>query len=730
MEERLHERVVGQDEAIEAVIGAVRRARAGLKDPNRPIGSFIFLGPTGVGKTELARALAEFLFDDEAAMTRIDMSEYMEKYAVSRLIGAPPGYVGYEEGGQLTEAVRRRPYQVILLDEIEKAHPDVFNVLLQVLDDGRLTDGQGRTVDFKNTVIVMTSNVGSAAIATVAGRDGESYEQMKRGVTDALRATFRPEFLNRVDEVHRFPRAHRRGPRADRRPAAGRPPAPVGGPRPDARRHARGEGGHRARGPRSAVRGTTAQAGRAAAGGEPPGEGAAAGPVPAGLDHPGRRGSRRGNARLPGERRRGGGRGGGGRSPRCAGPTCRPGDAGVACGPPARTADGPPRQGRRGAAQLTTCDGTTPLEAAPATEDPRLHASEAELVGRIRDEILGAPERRITFARFMERALTEPGLGYYATSDSRPTREGDFLTAPELHPFFGRCIGRLLDDLWQRLGEPGTFTVQEFGAGRGALARTVAEGLAADASGLAHALDWQPVDLDRRASGESFSGAVVANEFVDALPVHRVVMRGGSLRERYVAWAGGWFAETEGPPSTPALELVFDDAHVVLGDGQAADISLSAPRWLSAAAHDLERGLMLVIDYGYAAGELYAPRHGAGTLLGYRRHAVSGDPFASVGRQDLTTHVNFSALMDAGRHAGLDVLGWTSQAEFLAGLGLGDLLAGLGTDPATGPQAYLLARASVLRLLDPRHLGAYRVLAMGRGVPDEPPLRGFAPRQS
>jgi len=204
MEERLHQRVVGQDEAIQAVSDAVRRARAGLKDPRRPIGSFLFLGPTGVGKTELARALAEFLFDDEAAMTRIDMSEYMEKFSVSRLIGAPPGYVGYEEGGQLTEAVRRRPYQVILLDEIEKAHPDVFNILLQVLDDGRLTDGQGRTVDFRNTVIIMTSNVGSQFITGFAARgddDRAAYEEMKRQVTEALRLTFRPEFLNRIDEV-------------------------------------------------------------------------------------------------------------------------------------------------------------------------------------------------------------------------------------------------------------------------------------------------------------------------------------------------------------------------------------------------------------------------------------------------------------------------------------------------------------------------------------------------
>jgi len=203
MEERLHRRVVGQDEAIEAVSDAVRRARAGLGDPRRPLGSFLFLGPTGVGKTELARALAEFLFDDPDAMVRIDMSEYLEKFSVQRLIGAPPGYVGYEEGGQLTEAVRRRPYQVILLDEIEKAHPDVFNILLQVLDDGRLTDGQGRTVDFRNSVVIMTSNVGSQQISAVSGGDEDpaAYEAMKRQVTDALRQQFRPEFLNRVDEI-------------------------------------------------------------------------------------------------------------------------------------------------------------------------------------------------------------------------------------------------------------------------------------------------------------------------------------------------------------------------------------------------------------------------------------------------------------------------------------------------------------------------------------------------
>ena len=207
MEQRLHERVVGQDAAIEAVATALRRSRAGLQDPNRPIGSFLFLGPTGVGKTELARALAEFMFDTQEAMIRIDMSEYMEKHSVSRLVGAPPGYVGYEEGGQLTEAVRRRPYAVVLLDEIEKAHSDVFNTLLQVMDDGRLTDGQGRTVDFKNTVLIMTSNIPVAADSSTPGaeqQDPHAAASADARLRSELLEYFKPEFINRLDDIVRF----------------------------------------------------------------------------------------------------------------------------------------------------------------------------------------------------------------------------------------------------------------------------------------------------------------------------------------------------------------------------------------------------------------------------------------------------------------------------------------------------------------------------------------------
>ena len=209
LESVLHKRVIGQNEAVKVVSDAIRRNKAGLNDPNRPLGSFMFIGPTGVGKTELAKTLADFLFNDEKALTRIDMSEYMEKFSVSRLIGAPPGYVGYDEGGQLTEAVRRRPYSVILFDEVEKAHPDVFNVLLQVLDDGRLTDGQGRVVDFKNTIIIMTSNLGSNLILEAGENNVTDSSKLKGEIDSLLKSTFRPEFLNRIDEIVMFNRLDR-----------------------------------------------------------------------------------------------------------------------------------------------------------------------------------------------------------------------------------------------------------------------------------------------------------------------------------------------------------------------------------------------------------------------------------------------------------------------------------------------------------------------------------------
>ena len=271
MEERLRQRVVGQDEALQRVANAIRRSRAGLSDPKRPIGSFIFLGPTGVGKTELARALAEFLFDDEHSMVRIDMSEYMEKHAVSRLIGAPPGYVGYEEGGQLTEQVRRRPYAVVLFDEIEKAHPDVFNVLLQMMDDGRLTDGRGRTVDFRNTVIIMTSNIGSAFLQAEGLRSEKEFEEASKQVMNALHGHFKPEFLNRVDDIIVFRPLGKEQLVKNHRAASRRCSPSAGRPQDFARADRRSQRPAVHRGLRSELRGASAEARDPEAGAGPAG---------------------------------------------------------------------------------------------------------------------------------------------------------------------------------------------------------------------------------------------------------------------------------------------------------------------------------------------------------------------------------------------------------------------------------------------------------------------------
>lgn len=342
------------------------------------------------------------------------------------------------------------------------------------------------------------------------------------------------------------------------------------------------------------------------------------------------------------------------------------------------------------------------------------------MVERLRDEILAAPGRRISFARYMERALTEPGLGYYATSQQRPTREGDFLTASELHPFFGRCLGRHLDGAWRDLGEPSRFVVREWGSGRGTLAAAVLEGLRADGSALAGHLDWQPLDLDGRHPPPpqgSMEGVVLANEFVDALPVHRVSRRGERLVEHFVTWSDGWFAELVDEPSTPALADHLAADGVRLADGQRAEICLAARDWMTRAAAELARGWLLIIDYGHEAAELYGPRRLSGSLVTYRDHRAGDDPFTAVGHQDITAHVDLTALARAAAEVGLDGPEVVRQADFLASLGLGDLLSEMGRRPGTEPADYLAARASVLRLVDPRHLGGFSVLRWSRGVP-------------
>jgi SAM-dependent MidA family methyltransferase len=358
----------------------------------------------------------------------------------------------------------------------------------------------------------------------------------------------------------------------------------------------------------------------------------------------------------------------------------------------------------------------------PGGGDVRWEDSEPRLVAAIRDEILAAPEGRITFARFMERALTEPGLGYYATSPLRPTREGDFLTAPELHPFFGRCLGRFVEAAWRRSGNPSRFLVREHGGGRGTLRATALDGLAADASPLAALVAWQLSDLPGRSDATAEGADVVlANELLDALPAHRLVGEGGGLREAYVGWQEGWFCEVLGAVSDPALAAHLAAEGTTLADGQRVDVSLAVPRWVGGAASSLrEGGVLLVIDFGYEAEGLRGARGAPPrTLRTYRRHRAGDDPLRAVGHADIAMPVDIGALSRAAHDAGLHPLGRTSQARFLAELGLGELLEGLGRDPATDPADYIEARSAVARLLDPRHLGAFVVLAWER-----PPGRG------
>ena len=370
--------------------------------------------------------------------------------------------------------------------------------------------------------------------------------------------------------------------------------------------------------------------------------------------------------------------------------------------------------------------------------------SEPELVARIRAEI--EAQGPITFARFMERALYEPELGYYRRKGYGPGRAGDFLTAPETHPIFGRAVARQLDELWRLLGEPSDFVVREHGAGRGALAIAILQGLLAEGSGLSAVVRYQPVevDVDRvdefeaaleesgfgdrvgRPTGAPLVGCVLANEVLDALPVHRVVVRDGVLRELRVGVDADRFVELEGDPSTSRLGERLAAEGIVLREGQVAEIGLELDPWVARAADAVERGLLLLIDYGHEATELYGPRRMAGTLMAYTRHRAHDDSFINIGRQDLTAHVDVTAVERAATAAGLERVGVTTQAEFLVGLGIGAVLSAVQSDQTTTLESYLELRSAVGRLLDPAVTGAFKVMGFGRGLPAGAGLSGFA----
>ncbi|HEV2107485.1 MAG TPA: SAM-dependent methyltransferase [Thermomicrobiales bacterium] len=378
------------------------------------------------------------------------------------------------------------------------------------------------------------------------------------------------------------------------------------------------------------------------------------------------------------------------------------------------------------------------------------------LVALIREEIAAAGGR-ITFARFMNLALYHPRHGYYLAAERRPGRGGDFLTAPELHPFFGFALARQIADCWERLDRPESFVVREYGAGVGGLAYDVIAGLTEERPEIARALRYQLLEPNPHRRGQAMmamaevgladrvsaddpdfalaqdpiTGVILANEVVDALPVHRLIVRNESMREAYVTWNDEppGFAEVEGEPSEPALgESLWDDLTargVQLQEGDRLDVSPAAGSWFAGVTNRLERGYTIIIDYGYAAPELYRGHRLAGTVRAYSQHSVTDDPFKRIGQQDLTAHVDFTALERAGQEAGLVSAGLTTQGAFLASLGLGDFLVRMQQDPATDPETYFRAQAAVYRLIDPGGMGRFSVLMMARDAPVEPPLRGF-----
>jgi SAM-dependent MidA family methyltransferase len=373
--------------------------------------------------------------------------------------------------------------------------------------------------------------------------------------------------------------------------------------------------------------------------------------------------------------------------------------------------------------------------------------SDSVLLAAIRSEIAtGGP---MTFARFMEIALYDPERGYYRGAAARPGRGGDFLTAPEAHPIFGRAIARFVDDLWHTLGRPGNFTIREHGAGGGALAEALLAGLDADASGALAAVRYRVVEVEpaRTAAvrarleaagrpgvleaddGRPIDGLVLANEVLDALPTQRVVGRSGGLREILVGLdPDGTLIDLEADPTTPDLARRLADEGIVLADGQQAEICLAVDAWVDRVGAGLGRGVVLLIDYGHPAADLYdSGRRGAGTLAAYLRHQVHDDPYRAIGRQDLTAHVDVTAVERAATAAGLVRLGTTTQAAFLERLGAGEILVGYQSGPAATLQAYLGARAALVRMIDPAAMGRFRVMAFGRGLPDGTRLRGLEP---